>query len=115
MRRERKASTKKPSKTKKRKETKIEAGRKMRGGKHLQAAFQSIIFSRVLDTRERVCNFAVVIIIITAIIIIRVMPVRRDGKADGKGRWRRIKCQIGETGTLPGGALVKCTETEIAG
>lgn len=51
----------------------------------MKAAFQSIIIPLVLNMREKECNFAVVIIIITAIIIIRVIPVWGDGKADGAG------------------------------
>lgn len=83
-------SMKKPNKSKKKKGGKKQRERsrraeKSRRGKHSQAAFQSIIISWVLDMRERERNFAVVIIIITAIIIIRVIPVWGDGKADGKG------------------------------
>lgn len=54
----------------------------------MQAAFQSIIISGVLGRereRERERNFGAVVIIIMAIIIIRVIPVWRDGKADGLG------------------------------
>lgn len=74
-------STKYPVKQKRQRE----ASRKMRARKHFQAAFQSIIFSWVLDTSESVCNFAVVIIIVADIIIIRVIPERQVRKADGKG------------------------------
>lgn len=41
------------SKIKQKRRGGIEESRKMRWGKHLQAAFQSIIISRVLDMRER--------------------------------------------------------------
>lgn len=92
----------KPNKLKEREETKTDRTRlNITGrGKHLQAAFQSIIIPLGVEyerekERERVVgvgaggNFAVVIITITAIIIIRVIPVRemerRMAQGDGGG------------------------------
>lgn len=101
-----------PNKTKKkRKETKIDWGKLKKWETFAGSLSVNHNLLGVGYERERECNFAVVMIIITAIIIIRVIPVRGDGKADGKGWWRRIKCQIGGTRTLPGVTMVKCTET----